>query len=153
MLSIQPTCVFAAAVMKFSPLLESDRTKKVEKGDIIVLYCEVSHPSAQVCWFKDGEELQLSDALNIQSDGIMRRIVIQSAEKHHTGVYTCQTSGDMITFMVEVAGKVPEQILYLYNTLYYVCMLEIHSNVPSLSLLLSRRCIQILKKGQIKVHL
>ncbi|XP_019712126.1 obscurin-like protein 1a [Hippocampus comes] len=98
------------AVMKFSPVLESDRTKKVETGDIIVLYCEVSHPSAQVCWFKDGEELQVSDALNIQSDGIMRRIVIQSAEKHHTGVYTCQTSGDMITFMVEVAGPSVEFI-------------------------------------------
>ncbi|XP_077458976.1 obscurin-like protein 1a [Stigmatopora argus] len=91
------------AVVKFSPLLESDSRKSVETGETIVLYCEVSYPSAEVSWFKDGKELQVSDALNIQSDGNMRRIVIHSAEKHHAGVYTCQTSGDLITFMVEVA--------------------------------------------------
>ncbi|XP_077422211.1 obscurin-like protein 1a [Vanacampus margaritifer] len=98
------------AVIKFSPLLESDSTKKVESGDAIVLYCEVSHPSAKVRWLKDGEELQVSDALNIQSEGNMRRIVIQSAEKRHAGVYTCQTSGDVVTFMVEVAGAPVEFI-------------------------------------------
>ncbi|XP_037102047.1 obscurin-like protein 1a [Syngnathus acus] len=98
------------AVVKFSPLLESDSTKKVETGDVIVLYCEVSHPSAKVCWFKDGEELRVSDVLNIQSDGNMRRIVIQSAEKHHAGVYTCQTLGDAITFSVDVAGPPVEFI-------------------------------------------
>ncbi|XP_077574245.1 obscurin-like protein 1a [Stigmatopora nigra] len=92
------------AVVKFSPLLESDSRKSVETGETIVLYCEVSYPSAEVSWFKDGNELQVSDALNIQSDGNMRRIVIHSAEKHHAGVYTCQTSGDLITFMVEVEG-------------------------------------------------
>ncbi|XP_061633474.1 obscurin-like protein 1a isoform X2 [Phyllopteryx taeniolatus] len=102
--------VVKPAIMKFSPLLESDSTKRVETGEVIVLYCEVSHPSAKVCWYKDGEELQMSDGLNIQSDGNMRRIVIQSAEKHHVGVYTCQTSGDVITFMVEVAGPPVEFI-------------------------------------------
>ncbi|XP_061533926.1 obscurin-like protein 1a [Phycodurus eques] len=102
--------VVKPAIMKFSPLLESDSTKRVETGDVIVLYCEVSHSSAKVCWYKDGEELQVSDGLNIQSDGNMRRIVIQSAEKHHVGVYTCQTSGDVITFMVEVAGPPVEFI-------------------------------------------
>ncbi|XP_057685452.1 obscurin-like protein 1a [Corythoichthys intestinalis] len=106
------------AVIKFSPLLESDSMKRVEIGDVIVLYCEVSHPSAKVRWFKDGEELLMSDALNIQSDGNMRRVVIQSAEKHHAGVYTCQTSGDVITFMVGVAGppvefsQAPEEDLH-----------------------------------------
>ena len=96
---------FAAAVLKFIPLSESDTNKKVETGDAIVLYCEVSHPFAQVSWFKDGEELQMTDGLNIQSDGNMRRIVIQSADACHSGVYTCETSGDVIKFNVDVAGK------------------------------------------------
>ncbi|XP_061686423.1 obscurin-like protein 1a [Syngnathoides biaculeatus] len=104
------TLMVKPAVMKFNPLLEFDSTKRVQTGDIFVLYCEVSHPSAKVCWYKDGEELQMSDVLNIQSDGNMRRIVIQSAEKHHAGVYTCQTSGDVITFMVEVTGPPVEFI-------------------------------------------
>lgn len=95
----------AAAVMKFSPLSDSDSNKTVDMSDPIVLYCEVSHPFAQVTWFKDGKELQVMDGLNIQSDGNMRRIVIQSADASHSGVYSCETAGDVIEFKVTVAGK------------------------------------------------
>lgn len=77
----------------------------METGDAIVLYCEVSHPFASISWFKDGQELRVSEGLNIQSDGNMRRIVIPSADASHSGVYTCETSGDVITFDVDVAGK------------------------------------------------
>lgn len=100
-----PVCVFAAAAVTFSPLSDFDGDKKVDFGDPVVLYCEVSHPSAKVAWFKDGEELQVTDGLNIQSDGNMRRIVIQSADASHSGVYSCQTSGDVIKFNVDVAGR------------------------------------------------
>lgn len=96
---------FTAAVVKFSPLPDLDSNKRVDIGDAIVLYCEVSHAFAKVSWFKDGKELQLTDGLNIQSDGNMRRIVIQSADASHSGVYTCETSGDVIKFNVDVAGK------------------------------------------------
>ncbi|XP_041637515.1 obscurin-like protein 1a [Cheilinus undulatus] len=92
------------AVIKFSPLSESDSKKRVEIGDAIVLYCEVSHPFAKVSWFKDGKELEVTDGLNIQSDGNMRRVVIQSADASHSGVYSCETSGDVIQFNVDVAG-------------------------------------------------
>ncbi|XP_045078361.1 obscurin-like protein 1a isoform X2 [Coregonus clupeaformis] len=91
-----------AAVVKFSPISESDSNKRVETGDPVVLYCEVSHPSARVGWFKDGVELQVTDGLNIQSEGNMRRIVIQLAEFTDSGVYTCETMGDVIKFNVEV---------------------------------------------------
>lgn len=76
----------------------------METGDTIVLYCEVTHPFANVSWFKHGEKLQVSEGINIQSDGKMRRIVIHSAEASHSGVYTCQTSGDAIQFNVDVEG-------------------------------------------------
>ncbi|KAM6893707.1 obscurin-like protein 1a [Xenentodon cancila] len=92
------------AVVKFSPLSELDSNKKVETGDAIVLYCEVSHPSAKVSWFKDGKELQVTEGLNVQSDGNMRRIVIQAADASHSGVYTCETSADVIKFSVDVGG-------------------------------------------------
>lgn len=91
-------------MVKFGPLSELDSNKKVESGDPIVLYCEVSQPFAKVSWFKDGAELRVTDGLNIQSDGNMRRIVIQSAEAAHSGVYTCETTGDIAKFNVEVAG-------------------------------------------------
>lgn len=98
-------CFFTAAEIKFSPLSESDSNKRVDIGDAIVLYCEVSHAFAKVKWLKDSKELQVTDGLNIQSDGNMRRIVIQSAEAAHSGVYACETSGDVIKFNVDVAGK------------------------------------------------
>lgn len=98
-------CFFAAAVVKFLPLSELDKNKKLHSGDAIVLYCEVSHPFEKVSWFKDGMELCVADGLNIQSDGNMRRIVIQSADVSHSGVYTCKSSGDVLEFSVDVAGK------------------------------------------------
>uniref|UniRef100_UPI0037E7F21D obscurin-like protein 1a n=1 Tax=Semicossyphus pulcher TaxID=241346 RepID=UPI0037E7F21D len=106
------------AVVKFSPVSDIDSKKKVDTGDAIVLYCEVSHPFAKVSWFKDGKELEVTDGLNIQSDGNMRRIVIQSADASHSGVYTCETSGDAIKFNVDVAGPqveftpIPEEELH-----------------------------------------
>ncbi|KAM9334348.1 obscurin-like protein 1a [Symphorus nematophorus] len=106
------------AVVKFAPLSDLDSNKRVEIGDTIVLYCEVSHPFAKVSWFKDGEELQVADGLNIQSDGNMRRIVIQSADASHAGIYTCETLGDVIKFNVDIAGPpvefspVPEEELH-----------------------------------------
>lgn len=95
----------AAAEVKFSPLSDTDGNKRVEPGEAIVLYCEVSHAFAQVSWFKDGKELLMTDGLNIQSEGKMRRIVIQSADASHSGVYTCETSADVIRYNVEVAGN------------------------------------------------
>eukprot|EP00066_Takifugu_rubripes_P003816 XP_003966706.1 PREDICTED: obscurin-like protein 1 [Takifugu rubripes] len=109
------------SVIKFSPLSDADSNKRVETGDTIVLYCEVSHPFAQVSWFKDGKEILKTDGMIIQSEGNMRRIVIHSADESHSGVYTCETSGDVIKFNVEVAGPpvefcpVPEEELHKHS--------------------------------------
>uniref|UniRef100_W5L213 Obscurin-like protein 1 n=1 Tax=Astyanax mexicanus TaxID=7994 RepID=W5L213_ASTMX len=92
--------------VKFVPQSEADQNKRVEAGSPIVLYCEVSHPAAEVRWFKDGRELHREEGLNIQSDGNMRRIVIQSSEYLHSGVYTCQSNDDVITFNVNVEPPV-----------------------------------------------
>ncbi|XP_047456755.1 obscurin-like protein 1 isoform X7 [Mugil cephalus] len=91
-----------APLVKFSPLSEMDRNKFVEMGNPIVLYCELSDPEAPVHWYKNGLELQTMEGLHIQSEGTMRRIVIQSAEFSHSGVYCCDAIDDVIRFNVEV---------------------------------------------------
>nr|XP_046260549.1 obscurin-like isoform X4 [Scatophagus argus] len=91
-----------APLVKFSPLSEMDRNKFVEVGNPIVLYCELSDPAASVHWYKNGVELQTMEGLHIQSEGTMRRIVIQSAEFSHSGVYCCDAIDDVIRFNVEV---------------------------------------------------
>ncbi|XP_028446803.1 obscurin-like protein 1 isoform X10 [Perca flavescens] len=94
-----------APLVKFSPMSEMDRNKFVEIGNPIVLYCELSDPAAPVHWYKNGVELQTMEGLHIQSEGTMRRIVIQSAEFSHSGVYCCDAIDDVIRFNVEVEGE------------------------------------------------
>ncbi|KAM9710757.1 obscurin-like protein 1 isoform 13-T13 [Menidia menidia] len=94
-----------APLVKFSPLSEMDRNKFVEMGNPIVLYCELSDPAAPVHWYKNGMELHTIEGLHIQSEGTMRRIVIQSAEFSHSGVYCCDAIDDVIRFNVEVEAS------------------------------------------------
>ncbi|KAJ4932905.1 hypothetical protein JOQ06_029743 [Pogonophryne albipinna] len=91
-----------APLVKFSSMSEMDRNKFVEIGNPIVLYCELSDPAVPVHWYKNGVELQTMEGLHIQSEGTMRRIVIQSAEFSHSGVYCCDAIDDVIRFNVEV---------------------------------------------------
>ncbi|XP_037344317.2 obscurin-like protein 1 isoform X10 [Pungitius pungitius] len=107
-----------APLVKFSPMSEMDRNKFVEVGNPIVLYCELSDPAVPVHWYKNGVELQTLEGLHIQSEGTMRRIVIQSAEFSHSGVYSCDAIDDVIRFNVEVEaplvtfGDIPEEDLF-----------------------------------------
>uniref|UniRef100_A0A3P8S5Q9 Obscurin-like protein 1 n=1 Tax=Amphiprion percula TaxID=161767 RepID=A0A3P8S5Q9_AMPPE len=98
--------LYIQPLVKFSPLSEMDRNKFVEIGNPIVLYCELSDPAALVHWYKNGVELQTMEGLHIQSEGTMRRIVIQSAEFSHSGVYCCDAIDDVIRFNVEVEPPV-----------------------------------------------
>ncbi|XP_077947319.1 obscurin-like protein 1 isoform X24 [Gasterosteus aculeatus] len=107
-----------APLVKFSPMSEMDRNKFVEVGNPIVLYCELSDPAVPVHWYKNGVELQTLEGLHIQSEGTMRRIVIQSAEFSHSGVYSCDAIDDVIRFNVEVEvppvtfADIPEEDLF-----------------------------------------
>ncbi|XP_071196239.1 obscurin-like protein 1 isoform X5 [Salvelinus alpinus] len=91
-----------APLVKFTPLSEMDRNKFVELGNPIVLYCELSDPAVPVHWYKNGVEVHAVEGLHIQSEGTMRRIVIQSSEFSHSGVYCCDAIDDVIRFNVEV---------------------------------------------------
>lgn len=113
----------SAPLVKFSPLSEMDRNKFVEIGNPIVLYCELSDPAAPVHWYKNGVELKTMEGLHIQSEGTMRRIVIQSAEFSHSGVYCCDAIDDVIRFNVEVEGECDKCVMVLLfittNHLYF----------------------------------
>ncbi|XP_064831806.1 obscurin-like protein 1 [Oncorhynchus masou masou] len=107
-----------APLVKFTPLSEMDRNKFVELGNPIVLYCELSDPAVPVHWYKNGVEVHTVEGLHIQSEGTMRRIVIQSSEFSHSGVYCCDAIDDVIRFNVEVEAPpvtfvdIPEEDLF-----------------------------------------
>ncbi|XP_033900759.3 obscurin-like isoform X1 [Acipenser ruthenus] len=99
MLYVQPPPV------KFESLPEMDRNKKTEAGSPIVLYCELSDANAQVHWYKDGVELHTQEGIHVQSEGTMRRLVIQSADFSHSGEYRCDAIDDVLKFNVEVEAR------------------------------------------------
>lgn len=92
--------------MRFSALPEVVRNKFIEAGCPIVLQCELSDPTAQVYWYKDGTKLLPQSGIEIQSDGITRTLVVQSAEIFYSGSYSCKTKGDAIKFNVDVKGEI-----------------------------------------------
>uniref|UniRef100_A0A3Q1JI89 Obscurin-like protein 1 n=1 Tax=Anabas testudineus TaxID=64144 RepID=A0A3Q1JI89_ANATE len=89
--------------------VETDKNKNIQEGTPIVLSCELSHdPSTHVDWYKDGMKLLPQNNVEIQSEGLKRTLLIQSAERIHSGIYKCSTSDDALVFKVAVKGQSPK---------------------------------------------
>lgn len=93
-----------AVPVTFSAIFDVEKTKSVEAGCPFQLQCEVTDPTAQVYWCKDGEKLLPQTGMDIQSNGTMRRLIVQSAEVFHSGLYNCETSDDTLQFTVDIKG-------------------------------------------------
>lgn len=91
--------------MRFLAGLETERRKCIEAGSAIALQCEISDSSGQVQWFKDGKQILSQCGADFQSEGCIRRLVIESAALSHSGVYRCTTKDDIIEFQIEIRGK------------------------------------------------
>lgn len=109
--------------MRFKDLSEAEKIKSIEAGCPIVLQCEISDPTAQVWWYKDGIELHPQVGIDIQSDGNIRKLTVQSAEISHTGLYICAVVEDDITFKVIVQGdskfKVTNFTIAIYLIVFF----------------------------------
>lgn len=90
--------------MRFSAITDIERNKTIHAGDPIVLRCELSDPSALVHWYKDGSKLLPQTGIDIVTDGLVRKLIVHSAEFFHSGLYCCKTRGDTITFSVDIKG-------------------------------------------------
>uniref|UniRef100_A0A3Q1GHU5 Obscurin like cytoskeletal adaptor 1b n=1 Tax=Acanthochromis polyacanthus TaxID=80966 RepID=A0A3Q1GHU5_9TELE len=88
--------------VRFSAIPDAERNKTVQTGCSIVLQCELSDPSAQVHWYKDGSKLHPQSGVDIITDGMARQLIVHSAEVFHSGLYCCKTKGDTITFSVDI---------------------------------------------------
>lgn len=86
------------------PIPLSEKYRMIAIGCPIILQCEVSHPTAQVSWFKDGGELYCKTGLDMKRDGSMRKLIIQSAKLSDSGIYSCSLTDDVVTFHVDVKG-------------------------------------------------
>ncbi|EPY89677.1 hypothetical protein CB1_000086001 [Camelus ferus] len=85
-----------------------------------VLECQMSRASAQVRWFKGSVELQPGDKYEMVSDGLYRKLIIDSVQPEDEDTYTCD-AGDVKTsaqFFVE------EQSITIVRGLQDVTVLE-----------------------------
>lgn len=71
-------------------------------GSHIDLPCEVSYPTGQVSWYKDGTKLLSQNEVDLQSQGNLQSLVVPSAEQAHTGICHCESQDDDIQFAVKV---------------------------------------------------
>ncbi|XP_074404722.1 obscurin-like protein 1 isoform X2 [Zonotrichia albicollis] len=104
-----PRCLSAPQV-RIAPVSEAERLRKVPAGMPVLLECQVSTPDAPVCWLKDGKAVPLDDVMAVQAEGCVRRLLLRSACPSDTGVYTCDTGDDAVSFVVTVT-EVPVRII------------------------------------------
>ncbi|NXL20586.1 OBSL1 protein, partial [Setophaga kirtlandii] len=99
-----------APQVRIAPVSEAERLRKVPAGMPVLLECQVSTPDAPVCWLKDGKAMPLDDIIAVQAEGCVRRLLLRSACPSDTGVYTCDTGDDAVSFVVTVT-EVPVRII------------------------------------------
>lgn len=70
----------------------------------IRLQCELSRTSGKVQWFKDGQEVEESDNIQLISEGPYRRLTVPCGTEEDGGEYVCKTDGDSVFFQLTVTG-------------------------------------------------
>ncbi|GAA6066201.1 titin isoform X1, partial [Tachysurus ichikawai] len=86
----------------------------VEK-DEVVLMCELSKPSAEVKWFKDGKEITPSKNIIIKADGKKRTLTVKRADKGNIGQYTCDCGTDKTTAKLNIEDRDIKVVRPLYS--------------------------------------
>uniref|UniRef100_A0A8P0NH32 Obscurin-like protein 1 n=2 Tax=Canis lupus familiaris TaxID=9615 RepID=A0A8P0NH32_CANLF len=79
--------------------------------ECVVLTCELSREDAPVRWYKDGLEVEESEALVLESDGPHRRLVLPAAQPEQGGEFVCDAGDDSAFFTVTVTAP-PARIVH-----------------------------------------
>ncbi|KAG6920731.1 obscurin like 1 [Chelydra serpentina] len=74
------------------------------------LRCELSRPDAQVCWFKDGLEVDETENLLLRAEGAQRWLIVPQARAEDAGEYICETRDESVSFDIRVSEP-PVKIL------------------------------------------
>nr|XP_032634826.1 obscurin-like protein 1 isoform X1 [Chelonoidis abingdonii] len=74
------------------------------------LRCELSRADAQVCWFKDGLEVDETENLLLQAEGPQRWLIVLQAQAEDAGEYICETKDESVSFDIRVSEP-PVKIL------------------------------------------
>ena len=84
---------------------EPELTLTHQAPERLELSCEISQADAQVCWFRDGLEVEEGPQLVLEASGARRTLVIPRTTEADSGEYACDTEHDSVTFLVTVTGE------------------------------------------------
>ena len=90
--------------MNFTAHPEDEKSNFVDTDWPSVQHCELSDPTAEIKWSKDGQNLLPQNGIDIQSEGTTRGLSVQSAKLSHTGLNSCETMEDARQFHMDVKG-------------------------------------------------
>lgn len=88
--------------VEFTKPLE-DQT--VEEDATVTLECTVSRENAEVCWFRDGQELRKTKKYDILVLGCKRMLVIHNCSPEDIKMYTCDAKDFKTSCFLEVIRK------------------------------------------------
>ncbi|XP_063551305.1 obscurin-like protein 1 isoform X5 [Gorilla gorilla gorilla] len=87
----------------------------------VELRCEVAPAGSQVRWYKDGLEVEASDALQLGAEGPTRTLTLPHTQPEDAGEYVCETRDEAITFNV-ILAEPPVQFLAPETTPSPLCV-------------------------------
>lgn len=76
-------------------------------SECVMLTCEVDREDAPVHWFKDGQEVEESDFVLLESEGPHHRLVLPSAQPSVGGEFQCVAGDERAYFTVTITGGAP----------------------------------------------
>ncbi|XP_062353995.1 obscurin-like protein 1 [Cinclus cinclus] len=79
-------------------------------GQRVELWCQLSCPVSPVCWYKDGEEVEVGETLVLEQEGLQYRLVLPSAQMQDTGEFVCNARDASVSYSILVAEP-PVRIL------------------------------------------
>ncbi|NXL80271.1 OBSL1 protein, partial [Leptocoma aspasia] len=79
-------------------------------GQRVELWCQLSRPVSPVCWYKDGEEVEMGETLVLEQEGLQYRLVLPCARTQDTGEFVCNARDASVSYSVLVAEP-PVRIL------------------------------------------
>ncbi|XP_044160310.1 obscurin-like protein 1 [Bufo gargarizans] len=100
---------------------DDDTDERCFSGEELVLSCEVSRENAPVRWYKDGERIEDSESVRLESDGRRRRLVILCAQTQDSGEFVCDAGDDSILYNVTVTDP-PVKIVNTSDNVEHKCL-------------------------------
>ncbi|XP_056352869.1 LOW QUALITY PROTEIN: obscurin-like protein 1 [Oenanthe melanoleuca] len=79
-------------------------------GQRVELWCQLSCPVSPVCWYKDGEEVEVDETLVLEQEGLQYRLVLPCARMQDTGEFVCNARDASVSYSILVAEP-PVRIL------------------------------------------